>query len=55
MPFFGDQYLNMKLVGKKGYGKLVNYFEITEQSFGDAIKEVLSDPKYLPILYIILK
>ena len=44
VPFFGDQHLNMKLVETKGYGKVVDYFEITEESFGNAIKEVLSDP-----------
>jgi len=34
----------MKLVEIKGYGKLVDYFNINEESFGNAIKEVLSDP-----------
>ncbi|XP_029346054.1 2-hydroxyacylsphingosine 1-beta-galactosyltransferase isoform X2 [Acyrthosiphon pisum] len=46
VPFFGDQHLNMKLVETKGYGKVVDYFEITEESFGNAIKEVLSDPTF---------
>ncbi|XP_060876406.1 UDP-glycosyltransferase UGT4-like isoform X1 [Metopolophium dirhodum] len=46
IPFFGDQHINMKLVEIKGYGKLVDYFEITEESFGNAIKEVLSDPTF---------
>jgi len=35
----------MKLVERKGYGKLVDYSKITEESFGNAIKEVLSNPK----------
>lgn len=46
MPFFADQYSNMKLVETKGYGKLVDLFEMTEESFENAIIEVLSNPKY---------
>jgi len=44
IPFFGDQHLNMKLVEKKGYGKLVDFHKITEESFRNAINEVLSNP-----------
>uniref|UniRef100_A0A2H8TL16 2-hydroxyacylsphingosine 1-beta-galactosyltransferase n=2 Tax=Melanaphis sacchari TaxID=742174 RepID=A0A2H8TL16_9HEMI len=36
----------MKIVEQKGYGKLVNFFEITEESFENAIKEVLSNSKF---------
>ncbi|KAL5242714.1 hypothetical protein ACI65C_010124 [Semiaphis heraclei] len=43
VPFFAEQNFNMKIVEEKGYGKLVNFFEITEESFGNAIEEVLSD------------
>lgn len=49
VPFFGDQYFNMKLVEEKGYGKMVKFFEMTEESFENAIKEVLSNPTYLSI------
>jgi len=34
----------MKLVESKGYGKLVDFYKITEESFGNAIKEVLLNP-----------
>lgn len=44
IPFFADQRLNMNLVEKKGYGKRVDYSELTERSFGDAVVQVLSDP-----------
>lgn len=44
IPFFADQHFNMNLVEKKGYGKKVDYFELTERSLGDAIVDVLSDP-----------
>lgn len=43
IPFFAEQNFNMKIVEEKGYGKLVNFFEITEESFGNAIEEVLSN------------
>lgn len=44
IPLFADQYLNMKLVEESGYGKLVDLFEMTEESFSDVINEVLSNP-----------
>lgn len=44
VPFFADQYSNMKLAEENGYGILVDYFEMTEESFGNAIREVLSNP-----------
>lgn len=37
----------MKIVEEKGYGKLVNFFEITEESFENAIEEVLSNVMYV--------
>jgi len=40
----------MKIVEEKGYGKLVNFFEITEESFGNAIDEVLSNVTYVQII-----
>lgn len=46
VPFFADQYLNMKIVEQKGYGKLVNFFEMTEESFENAVKEVLSNVRF---------
>lgn len=45
IPFFADQFFNMKTVEKNGYGKLVEFFEMTEESFANAIEDVLSDPK----------
>ncbi|CAI6351634.1 unnamed protein product [Macrosiphum euphorbiae] len=52
VPFFADQYLNMKIAEEKGYGKLVNYFEMTEESFENAIKEVLSNVMYKEMVKI---
>lgn len=47
IPFFADQVSNMKNVEKKGYGKLVPLFDISEESFESAIKEVISNQKYV--------
>lgn len=44
IPFFADQYSNMKLVEENGYGKLIDLFEMTEESFRDGINDVLSNP-----------
>lgn len=44
IPFFADQHSNLRLVEKIGYGKLITFGEITEESFGNAIEEVLSNP-----------
>jgi len=50
IPFFADQLTNMRLVEKIGYGKLVPYNQITEESLGKAVEEVLSNPAY--VLYL---
>lgn len=50
IPFFADQYCNIKLAEEIGYGKLVDFFEITEESFRNAIEEVLSNSTYVHIL-----
>lgn len=49
IPFFADQYFNMKLTEENGFGKLVNFFEMTEETFENAIEEVLSNPKYMQL------
>lgn len=51
MPFFADQFTNLRLVEKNGYGKMITFVELTEKLFEDTIKEVLSNPKY--IIYIL--
>lgn len=40
----------MKLAVENGYGKLVDFFEMTEESFKNAIEEVLSNPTYVQVL-----
>lgn len=46
IPFFADQLSNMKLVEKIGYGKLITFDELTEESFENAVEEVISNPAF---------
>nr|ATN96017.1 UDP-glucuronosyl transferase 343B2 [Aphis gossypii] len=46
IPFFADQRSNMKVVEKNGYGKLITYNELTEESFGNAVEEVITNPTF---------
>ncbi|KAJ9601563.1 hypothetical protein L9F63_000306, partial [Diploptera punctata] len=46
IPIFGDQRLNMKKTESLGFGKLLEYKNITENSLLSSIKEVLENPKY---------
>uniref|UniRef100_A0A2S2PG58 UDP-glucuronosyltransferase n=1 Tax=Schizaphis graminum TaxID=13262 RepID=A0A2S2PG58_SCHGA len=46
IPFFADQLSNMRLVEKNGYGRMINYDELTEESFGKAVEEVLTNPTF---------
>lgn len=47
IPFFADQLSNVRFTEKKGFGRLVTFSELTEESFGNAINEVLSNPTYV--------
>ncbi|XP_022166883.1 UDP-glucuronosyltransferase 2C1-like [Myzus persicae] len=46
IPFFGDQFSNMRLVEKIGYGKLITFDQLTEESFGNAVEEVITNPAF---------
>ncbi|XP_050431334.1 UDP-glycosyltransferase UGT4-like [Adelges cooleyi] len=46
IPFFADQFTNIKLVERKGYGKLVDFLTMTENSLHAAITDVLTDQTY---------
>lgn len=50
IPFFADQYFNLKLVEKNGHGKLLNFFKLTENSFENAINEVLTNVTYVQVM-----
>jgi len=47
IPFFADQLSNMRLVEKNGYGRMITYDKLTEESFGKAVEEVLTNPTYV--------
>ncbi|XP_050523821.1 UDP-glycosyltransferase UGT5-like isoform X2 [Daktulosphaira vitifoliae] len=46
VPFFADQFLNMKIIERKKCGILVKHDGITENLFSSAIKEILTNPMY---------
>lgn len=46
IPIFGDQELNMARTEKAGYGLIVSYSNLTEQSISWAINEMIGTNKY---------
>lgn len=47
IPVYGDQYNNLLLIQEKGAGRLLQYEDITEETFGEIINDVLSNESYL--------
>lgn len=45
IPFFADQFLNVKQSVTMGISKLVNYEDITKESFLNATRSLLEDPR----------
>jgi glucuronosyltransferase len=45
IPVFGDQKLNMAKAVLSGYGIQLEFADITAESLGSAIKEVLDNPR----------
>lgn len=46
IPFYGDQFRNAKNVERNGHGLMLSYMEITDESFGEKLKELLYNDKY---------
>lgn len=46
IPIFGDQPINMKYCEMAGYAISVDYDTLSEESFYNAITEVINNPKY---------
>jgi UDP:flavonoid glycosyltransferase YjiC (YdhE family) len=44
VPFFSDQFTNIKLVERKGFGKLIEVNDITENTLQTIIDELLFNP-----------
>lgn len=47
VPFFADQFTNMRIVEKNGYGKMIKFVELTEELLENAVEEVLYNPTYV--------
>lgn len=45
IPIFGDQQLNMARVEQSGWGLRVNYVDLDEETFSNALTEVLGNAK----------
>ncbi|CAD7087502.1 unnamed protein product [Hermetia illucens] len=46
IPLFGDQFGNAKGMVDDGFAVQVNYQDLTEESFGEAVREILENPAY---------
>lgn len=46
IPIYGDQDFNLGHVEKLGFGRIINFHNITEDSLSEAISDVLSNPSY---------
>ncbi|XP_032453936.1 uncharacterized protein LOC100123458 [Nasonia vitripennis] len=46
IPLFGDQHYNVRAYVKRGIAIKIDRYEITEESFTHALKEVLYNPQY---------
>jgi glucuronosyltransferase len=45
-PFFAEQDYNAVKIGSRGYGIPLDYTKVTEESFGNAIHEIIYNRKY---------
>ncbi|KAL7730661.1 hypothetical protein ACLKA6_003438 [Drosophila palustris] len=50
IPIFGDQFLNMARAEQNGYGKTVNYEDLTSERLLAAIKKITEDPQALQLI-----
>jgi glucuronosyltransferase len=46
IPIFGDQSMNVHKAVSKGYALSLDFEQITEENFGSALNELLTNPKY---------
>lgn len=46
IPIFGDQGMNVERAVQKGYALSLNLEDINEKNFGNALNELLNNPKY---------
>lgn len=43
IPFFADQFTNIKMIERKGFGKLIEVHDITENTLQTTIDELLTN------------
>ena len=46
IPIFGDQGMNVQRAVRKGYALSLDFEDINEENFGNALNELLTNPKY---------
>lgn len=46
IPFVSDQFRNALLIESKGYGKFIDFKDVTHESFHALINEMITDKKY---------
>ncbi|XP_017784695.1 PREDICTED: UDP-glucuronosyltransferase 2B2-like [Nicrophorus vespilloides] len=46
IPVFGDQAMNMKHAVQNGFAVMTSYSTLSEDTFGEALNQILADPKY---------
>jgi hypothetical protein len=51
IPIFGDQSLNMRKAVTAGYGVMVEYNNVSEESLTWAIREIIENPRYVIYLH----
>lgn len=47
IPLMGDQHINMKQVEEAGWGKLLQFDDVSENTLYEAINEVISNPRFV--------
>lgn len=45
IPFFGDQPTNLKKYEEEGWARGMTLDEVTEETFGEAVNDLLTNPK----------
>ncbi|XP_072948816.1 UDP-glycosyltransferase UGT5-like isoform X2 [Epargyreus clarus] len=46
VPIYADQYNNLELAEKHGFGKILEYQDISEVTLGESLNEILNDESY---------
>lgn len=47
IPFVSDQFRNARLIESKGYGKSIEFKDVTKESFYNLVNEMITDKRFL--------